>query len=64
MLRENWLTVIEQLGAGNLVIGDKSLSGRTASMVADEANGAGFVFLGYPPRWSALSVLLAAALPG
>ncbi|HEY5314158.1 MAG TPA: alpha/beta family hydrolase [Pirellulales bacterium] len=47
-LRESWLRVIEQLGAKGLVIGGKSLGGRIASLVADEAGVAGLVCLGYP----------------
>ena len=48
VLRETWLTVIEQLGAKDLVIGGKSVGGRIASLVADEAGVAGLVCLGYP----------------
>ena len=48
VLRESWLAVIEQLGAQNLIIGGKSLGGRIASLVADEAGVAGLVCLGYP----------------
>lgn len=48
VLRETWLAVIEQLGARNLVIGGKSMGGRIASLVADEAKVAGLVCLGYP----------------
>ena len=50
VLRATWLTVIEQLGAKNLVIGGKSMGGRIASLVADEAGVAGLVCLGYPFR--------------
>lgn len=38
VLRETWLAVIEHLGARNLVTGGKSMGGRIASLVADEAN--------------------------
>ena len=48
VLRATWLTVIEQIGAKNLVIGGKSMGGRIASMVADDAGAAGLVCLGYP----------------
>lgn len=47
-LREAWLTVIEELGASRLVIGGKSMGGRIASLIADEASVAGLVCLGYP----------------
>jgi uncharacterized protein len=44
-----WREVIESLGGGRqLVIGGKSLGGRIASMVADEAQVRGLVCLGYP----------------
>lgn len=43
-----WRTVIEQLGADGLVIGGKSMGGRIASMVADDAGVGGLVCLGYP----------------
>lgn len=48
LLRQTWLSVIEQLGAKNLIIGGKSLGGRIASLVADEAGVSGLVCLGYP----------------
>lgn len=48
VLRETWLDVIEQLGHEGLVIGGKSMGGRIASLVADEAEVAGLVCLGYP----------------
>ena len=48
MLRETWLAVIERFDANKLVIGGKSLGGRIASMVADEAGVAGLVCFGYP----------------
>ena len=47
-LAASWLEVIEHLGAGTLVIGGKSLGGRIASLVADEAGVRGLVCLGYP----------------
>ena len=43
VLRETWLKVIEKLGTKNLVIGGKSMGGRIASLVADEAGVAGLV---------------------
>jgi len=48
VLRDTWLAVIETLGSGNLVIGGKSLGGRIASLLADEAGVQGLVCLGYP----------------
>lgn len=49
VLRQHWLSVIEQLGGGRkVVVGGKSLGGRMASMVADEAEVLGLVALGYP----------------
>ena len=52
VLREAWLSAISELGgaggAGRLVIGGKSMGGRFASMVADEAGVRGLACLGYP----------------
>jgi predicted alpha/beta-hydrolase family hydrolase len=49
VLRATWHDVIERLGGGaGLVIGGKSLGGRMASLVADEAGVRGLVCLGYP----------------
>ncbi|HKA35429.1 MAG TPA: alpha/beta family hydrolase [Thermoanaerobaculia bacterium] len=49
VLKESWLSAIEKLGGGErLVIGGKSMGGRIASMVADEAGARGLVCLGYP----------------
>src|SRR3954454_20153348 len=45
VLRANWQTVIEHLGNNNLIIGSKSIGGRNASLVADEAGAAGLVCL-------------------
>lgn len=42
------MQVIEHFGRERLVIGGKSMGGRIASMVADEAKVAGLVCLGYP----------------
>ena len=48
-LINHWRAVINTLGpAENLVIGGKSLGGRIASMVADEARVAGLICLGFP----------------
>jgi predicted alpha/beta-hydrolase family hydrolase len=49
VLERAWREVIERLGGGaGLVVGGKSLGGRIASMVADEAGARGLVCLGYP----------------
>ena len=49
VLEATWHAVVDALGpAGKLVIGGKSMGGRIASMVADEAGVAGLVCLGYP----------------
>jgi hypothetical protein len=49
VLLQSWRDAIALLGGGGqLVIGGKSLGGRIASMVADEAGVAGLVCLGYP----------------
>ncbi|HYT32372.1 MAG TPA: alpha/beta family hydrolase [Thermoanaerobaculia bacterium] len=49
VLREAWLSIIDRLGGGSrLVIGGKSLGGRIASLVADEAGARGLLCLGYP----------------
>lgn len=48
VLIETYLDVAAELGPGNLIIGGKSMGGRIASMVADEAGVAGLVCLGYP----------------
>jgi predicted alpha/beta-hydrolase family hydrolase len=49
LLREAWLSVIERLGGGpRVVIGGKSLGGRIASLIADEAGARGLLCLGYP----------------
>jgi len=49
VLRECWLAAIDALGGpANLVIGGKSMGGRIASMIADEAGVAGLVCLGDP----------------
>jgi predicted alpha/beta-hydrolase family hydrolase len=48
VLLSAWRSVIAALGAENLVIGGKSLGGRIASALADEARVRGLVCLGYP----------------
>ena len=49
VLMQSWREVIEKLGGGKkLVIGGKSMGGRIASMVADDARVRGLVCLGYP----------------
>jgi len=48
LLLETWRAVIASLGSGRLVIGGKSMGGRMASLVADEAAVAGLVCLGHP----------------
>ena len=47
-LEATWMQVIADLGAEHLVIGGKSMGGRMASMVADEAGVRGVVCMGYP----------------
>ena len=49
VLMQSYHDAIDQAGGGSkLVIGGKSLGGRIASMVADEAKVLGIVCLGYP----------------
>ncbi|MFP5286973.1 MAG: alpha/beta family hydrolase [Thermoanaerobaculia bacterium] len=49
VLRQAWLDAIAELGGGErLIIGGKSMGGRFASMVADEAGVRGLACLGYP----------------
>ena len=48
VLEAIWREVISELGAEGLVIGGKSMGGRSASMVAEEAGVAGVVCFGYP----------------
>ena len=49
VLLQSYRDAIDQAGGGSkLVIGGKSLGGRIASMVADEAKVLGIVCLGYP----------------
>ncbi len=51
VLMDTWRSAIEEQasnGSGRLVIGGKSMGGRVASMIADEAAVSGLVCLGYP----------------
>lgn len=49
VLMQSWRETIEKLGGGSkVVIGGKSMGGRIASMVADDAGVRGLVCLGYP----------------
>jgi predicted alpha/beta-hydrolase family hydrolase len=48
VLRETWHRVIDSVRSETLIIGGKSMGGRIASLVADEAEAAGLVCLGYP----------------
>jgi uncharacterized protein len=49
VLRQAWLDAIAELGGGErLIIGGKSMGGRFASMIADDAGVRGLVCLGYP----------------
>jgi len=49
VLRKTWLDVIASLGPPEkVIIGGKSLGGRIASLIADEARVAGLMCLGYP----------------
>jgi predicted alpha/beta-hydrolase family hydrolase len=49
VLMQSWRDTIAELGdASRMVIGGKSLGGRIASMVADEAGVLGLVCMGYP----------------
>jgi uncharacterized protein len=48
VLREKWLEVIAAVDGETVIIGGKSMGGRIASLVADEAGVAGLVCLGYP----------------
>lgn len=47
-LLDTWHAVIDHLGPDNLVIGGKSMGGRMATLVADEAKVRGVIALGYP----------------
>jgi len=47
-LLECWRAVIGHLGPARLVVGGKSMGGRMASLIADQAGVRGLVCLGYP----------------
>jgi predicted alpha/beta-hydrolase family hydrolase len=47
VLRQTWLRVIDMLGQACLFIGGKSMGGRIASLIADDAGVAGLICLGY-----------------
>lgn len=49
VLLQAWRDAVEALGGGDrVVVGGKSMGGRMASMIADEAGVRGLVCLGYP----------------
>ena len=48
ILRGTWIQVVDSLHADRLVIGGKSMGGRIASLIADDAGVSGLVCLGYP----------------
>ncbi len=48
ILMQSFRDAIEEVGGNQLVIGGKSMGGRIASMVADDAGVLGVVCLGYP----------------
>ena len=48
VLAASWRAAIDEIGADGLIIGGKSMGGRIASLIADEARVAGLVCLGYP----------------
>ncbi len=48
ILQDAWRSQLAGLNPGRTVIGGKSLGGRMASMIADEAGVLGLVCLGYP----------------
>lgn len=48
VLQATWNEVIVELGHEHLIIGGKSMGGRIASLVADDAQVRGLVCLGYP----------------
>ena len=48
VLRETWQRAMDAQRADRLVIGGKSMGGRIASLIADQAGVAGLVCLGYP----------------
>jgi hypothetical protein len=48
ILRDTWHRVVDSLNTDRVIIGGKSMGGRIASLIADEAEVAGLVCLGYP----------------
>lgn len=48
VLRETWHAVLNEVPQEKIAIGGKSMGGRIASMIADEANVDGLICLGYP----------------
>ena len=48
VLRDTWMRVVDSLDAERLVVGGKSMGGRIASLIADDAGVRGLVCLGYP----------------
>lgn len=48
ILKNTWMSVIADVDADHVIIGGKSMGGRVASMVSDQASVAGLVCLGYP----------------
>ena len=48
ILEQTWKDVIAAVGGDKLFIGGKSMGGRVASMIADEAGVSGLICLGYP----------------
>jgi uncharacterized protein len=48
VLQATWKRVVDMLGPKGLVIGGKSMGGRIASLIADEAGVGGLICLGYP----------------
>lgn len=48
VLRDTWFQVLDMLDAKKMVVGGKSMGGRIASLIADEAKAKGLVCLGYP----------------
>jgi len=48
VLHDTWRAVIDEIGVSRLIIGGKSMGGRMASLIADEAGVRGLLCLGYP----------------
>lgn len=48
VLRETWLNVIRSVKSSRIAIGGKSMGGRIASLIADEAEVDQWIGLGYP----------------